>query len=503
MREPNRPSPTLPRPALIFVWDGLRPDSINAATTPAAASFAARGVRFSRSYCVFPSETRVNAAALATGSYPPLHGIVGNLLYLPQVDPMRMLDTGNRQVLETIDRVAGPLVQVECLADRVLAAGGTVAVVASGGNGSSFLANPLAGRHPRAVLINRTVVQPEHLAPEVYGRFGPVPPEPKRPDPAPSLAQNAWAARILAEYVLPELRPTVTICWFRDPDTSQHFQGIGSAAALRAIQENDRHLAAAVHTLDQLGLSETTNVFLTSDHGHSTVAPRPGPGVAAGLVAAGLKQTNDSLDVMVSSDAIYLRSDAHQRAGAIVRYLQAQPWVGNVLVRDDGPASGLPGTLPLSALWDGHRHPRCPDIQFSPVWTDAPNAAGVPGTSLGGGASASTHGSTSPYDLRNTLIAAGPDFKAGLVSQVPAGIIDIAPTVLATLGLAPLPRATGRVLDEALRDGPVPTDVGVQEREVRAETRLGNGSYRQWVRLVRVGCTAYLTGGWTEREGRG
>ncbi|MBI3973333.1 MAG: alkaline phosphatase family protein [Chloroflexi bacterium] len=491
----------LVRRTVIFVWDGLRPDSIEEEITPAAADLARRGVRFTRSHCVFPSETRVNAAALSTGAYPPIHGIVGNTLFIREVDAIRGLNTGDRAVLDTIDRISGPLVQTECMADRVCAVGGSVAVVASGGDGSSFLANPLAGSHPRTILINRKVVNPPGLAEIVRHRFGPVPPHPERPDPEPALAQNAWAARVLTEYILPELQPTVTICWFRDPDTSQHYQGIGSPAALRALQANDRHLARTIETLDRLGLSSATNVFLTSDHGFSTVVPRAGGSVAAGLVAAGLKQTADSPDVVVGDGTIHLSSSAAARAGTIVAYLQGQAWMGNVFVRDNGPAAGLPGTLPLSALWDGHVHQRCPDIQYSVSWSDVANAAGICGASLGVGASAASHGTTSPYDLRNTLIAAGPDFRVGVESDFPCGIVDIAPTVLWTLGLDGLPRATGRILHEALRVGPTGAAMRADMRELAAETGLPSGVYRQQLRVVRVGSTVYVDRGWAEGPG--
>jgi hypothetical protein len=34
------------------------------------------------------------------------------------------------------------------------------------------------------------------------------------------------------------------------------------------------------------------------------------------------------------------------------------------------------------------------------------------------------HGSLSSFDLHNTLIAAGPDFKAGITSDLPSGNIE-------------------------------------------------------------------------------
>src|SRR4030095_2717883 len=136
-----------------------------------------------------------------------------------------------------------------------------------------------------------------------------------------------------------------------------------------------------------------------------------------------LKDAMTSSEVVVGDtfsprvDTIHLRDDAFHRAAGIVAYLQRQEWIGNVFVRDDGPAAGLPGTLPLSLLWGGHLHRRGPHIQYSAGRSDGATAAGFPGTSAGTGIA--SHGTTSPYDMRHTLIAAGPDFRARLESDLP------------------------------------------------------------------------------------
>jgi hypothetical protein len=61
-----------------------------------------------------------------------------------------------------------------------------------------------------------------------------------------------------------------------------------------------------------------------------------------------------------------------------------------------------------------------------------------------------SHGSFSPVDVHNTLIALGPDFKTGFGDHVPSGNIDVAPTIAYLLGLN-LSGSDGRVLHEALR----------------------------------------------------
>ena len=59
------------------------------------------------------------------------------------------------------------------------------------------------------------------------------------------------------------------------------------------------------------------------------------------------------------------------------------------------------------------------------------------------------HGSFSPVDVQNTLIAYGPDFREGLKDTLPTGNVDVAPTVAGILGLS-LPRADGRGLSKVV-----------------------------------------------------
>jgi arylsulfatase A-like enzyme len=81
-----------------------------------------------------------------------------------------------------------------------------------------------------------------------------------------------------------------------------------------------------------------------------------------------------------------------------------------------------------------------------------------------------SHGSLSRFELANTLVAAGPDFKAGLKSETPSGNFDVTPTVLNILGIQNDQPLDGRVLSEALadaKDAPkVTTEVMKAKRDV-------------------------------------
>ena len=58
---------------LVFVMDGLRPDSITPADTPNLHRLRSEGVWFENGHSVFPTVTRVNSPSLATGSLSLIH----------------------------------------------------------------------------------------------------------------------------------------------------------------------------------------------------------------------------------------------------------------------------------------------------------------------------------------------------------------------------------------------------------------------------------------------
>ncbi len=158
------------------------------------------------------------------------------------------------------------------------------------------------------------------------------------------------------------------------------------------------------------------------------------------------------------SDYIYLPDDAARRreiAPKVVSALQAREEVGAIFVNSrDGD---LPGTIPLDEI---HlQSPRAPDIVFSYSWNDSARVHGVPGTEFAsvsfpswsdtGSSNRGMHGSFSPIDVHNVLMARGPHFRAGYRDPLPSANVDVAATVARIMALD-LPRAEGRVLSEAL-----------------------------------------------------
>jgi len=71
----------------------------------------------------------------------------------------------------------------------------------------------------------------------------------------------------------------------------------------------------------------------------------------------------------------------------------------------------------------------------------------------------------------------------------------VAPTIRALLGIAPSGAAAGRVLREALRDGPDPGDVALTRETLEAAA----GGWRQAVEVAAVEGTRYVLAGRAER----
>jgi len=139
---PNPPS----RLIAIFVVDGLRPDSVNAVDTPTIARLRAEGVDYVNSHSVFPTVTRVNTTALATGTYPVLNGIVGNSMFVAGVNAGTAFDTGDFRQLLKLEQVAGRVATAETLGEILQKNGRKLVTISSGSTGNGFLLNPQA-RH--------------------------------------------------------------------------------------------------------------------------------------------------------------------------------------------------------------------------------------------------------------------------------------------------------------------------------------------------------------------
>src|ERR1700694_5282187 len=106
----------------------------------------------------------------------------------------------------------------------------------------------------------------------MLARFGK--PPPRR---LPASDWDAYFTRIITEFVLPELSPTLLVFWHTDPDHTSHALGHSAPETVQSLRDADANLGKLLESYDRLGLRNTTDVIITSDHGSSTLTRRVKP----------------------------------------------------------------------------------------------------------------------------------------------------------------------------------------------------------------------------------
>lgn len=470
------------RSCLLVVMDGLRPDYVTAELMPRLHAFAEAGVVAEHHHSVFPTVTRVNAASISTGTYPAVHGILGNSIYVPEFNAQKGFSTGNANVLMQADRaLEGRLVTATTLGQLLEGRGLRLLVTSSGSPGSAFLLNH---RVSSGAILNSELTLPETLAPYIAEVFGPTPPEAKPSTPRTRRAVDAYLS-----FGLETFRPAVTVIWMTDPDHTAHEAGIGSPLMRQALGDVDAEFGRILDTLAEKGLTNQVNILVASDHGFSTQTGEMD--IAGVLQEHGLKAAPESDDVIVVEGSIYVKNHDQARIEAIVEVLQTTPWVGAIFtkaVASGSPVGSVAGTLSLAAALGDH--PRAGDILVSANWSEQKNEYGFAGSTALTGAAG--HGTSSPYDIHAVLIAAGPDFKTKARSSVPTGNIDLAPTLCRLLGVPPADSMKGRALTELFGDGPDFAAVEVREQAHQAERTWEGGRYHLLLHTSTVGETTYI-----------
>jgi predicted AlkP superfamily pyrophosphatase or phosphodiesterase len=311
------------RKVILFVWDGLRPDSVDAKNTPNLAKMRdVLGVNFTDNHAVFPTFTMMNASAFATGSYPGTHGFYGNTEYQPgpagknaggsNVDFSQPVFTEDYGILQALDGYyqsmdGSGLFLVDTLFETAHKAGLTTAAVGKSGpafmqdfreDGStgvildeniafplSFaqslqahgLALPSNSAHypyPDGTLTlaadngNPTATTSANIVALTDG----VTSDPRSALGSPHNARNEYMMKVYLDYVLPTVDPDLTLIWFRNPDSTEHTFGPGTSDYIDALHDQDMLLGKLLDKVNQLGLAHSTDVVVASDHGHTTVA---------------------------------------------------------------------------------------------------------------------------------------------------------------------------------------------------------------------------------------
>ena len=329
----------------------------------------------------------------------------------------------------------------------------------------------------------------------------------------PNNAQQQYLIDVVTKVLLPRFTQSgknfVLVFWSRDPDASQHSgkdsigalqPGINGPSGPAEIMDADESLSGLLTSLRALGLDKATDVFVTADHGFSTIwrksrtskattfaasSDQPsspdGAELPAGFVAVDLADAlnlplydtvtlktldcrhgqrphagngyigNDpnNPDVVVASnggsDLIYLPgANAKVLAAQLVNILAREDYVSGLFVND--ALGEILGALPTSAI-----NLRGPALTQPPAIVVNFRSFAIPGckpvlmcvaevadTSLQSGQG--MHGSFSRADTRNFMAAIGPDFKSRVADLAPISNADINPTLARILSLSIVPK---------------------------------------------------------------
>jgi arylsulfatase A-like enzyme len=433
------------RSILVAVFDGLRADMIDPQRTPHLARFAARGTWFREARSVFPSMTRVATASIATGALPRMHGIVGNAFYFREAIGEHVLDASvMADIRRAEEATGGQFLTAPTFADHLAHAGRRVAVVHTGSAGSTYLINPRAraNGHWTFTLSGPDASPTPEAVAEVVAKLGPLP---KRT--LPRFGEIDYATRVMLEHVLPTVRPDVALVWFNEPDTSFHYKFLGSAETTEVLRHVDAAFGRLLDWVEAQPDADRMAVIACSDHGqvsstdyvplyeHLSAAGHPTRRAAARtLEGAAITYTGGNMG------EIRILEGGAARRDAVAAYLADHPAVGALYAPDrDGVHGVVPGSLSLRLV--GLDHARQPDLVYILRSQETADPFGFPGQChisgsdipVGGG----MHGGLNRFELNTTLIVSAPNLAAGIIDRRPAGIIDIAPTLLDLLDVAP------------------------------------------------------------------
>ena len=487
---------------VVVVWDGMRPDFVSDQNTPALWKLAQNGVTFRNHHAVYLSATNVNGTAIATGVYPARSGLIANREFRPKIDNQNPIDVEAASAVKKGDELSGgKYIATPTVAELVERSGSRAVIAASKTVGLLHNRNPNQATPKTSVTFSAGAAWPnEALAPLIaaLGLF-----------PKSHVDRDNWTTKALTNVLWKDGVPVFSVLWLGEPDLTQHETAPGAVAALRAIKSSDDNLAAVLAALDRQRLRETTDIFVVSDHGFSTIEREvelPKILQDAGLNAVTeFKNAPKAGDIMIvgggGSVLLYVIGEDAVVTHRLVEFLQQSNFAGVIFTK-----KAVDGTFTLDKAKIDSAD--APDVVMSFRWNETKNQFGVPGmidADWQRAAGKGTHSTLSRFDMHTTLIAAGPDFQLGQIDDLPSGNVDLAPTILKILKIESPQPMDGRVLSEALVKSASRTDSSrgeIDQQTVKPATEtieatksFSTGRWRQTLQVSRLGSTMYLDQG--------
>jgi predicted AlkP superfamily pyrophosphatase or phosphodiesterase len=492
------------RHVVIVVWDGMRPDFVSEQNTPTLWKLAREGVTFRNHHAVYPSATMVNGTAMVTGVYPGNSGIIANHVYRPDIDSHHTLDVEVRSVVEKGDQLSGrKYISGPTIAELVQRSGARTVIAAAKTVGLLLDRQIGVRRNDDAVQSSVTLFAGQSIP---TGAVAPIT-HALGPFPSAHLLKDFWTTKALMDVLWKDSLPAFSILWLGQPDLTQHETAPGAPAAMEAIKATDENLGAVLSALDEQKARGTTDVFVVSDHGFSTI--RRSIDLRKILNQSGFTAMTECNgepkpgDIMLAGNGgsvlFYVIGHDPTVTRRLVEFLQQSDFAGVIFTGEP-----MEGTFVLEQA--RIQTDRAPDVVMAFRWDNSKNQFGIPGmidADWQRTAGKGTHATLSRLDMHNMLIAAGPDFKHGQTDDLPSGNIDLAPTILQILGIKLPSKIDGRILSEAMPraispNGDSQADVVSRKPETKtmeATKHFSSGTWRQSLQISRVGSTIYLDEG--------
>jgi predicted AlkP superfamily pyrophosphatase or phosphodiesterase len=491
------------RHVVVVVWDGMRPDFVSEETTPTLWKLAREGVTFRNHHAVYPSATMVNGTALVTGVYPGKNGVIANYEYRPEIDRSRSINIESSAAVSRGDEVSGgKFISVPTITELVQGAGGRTAIASAKTVGLLLDRHAGIGTAKNCVTLFAGQALPGDILTPIVAALGPF--------PSAHIQHDVWTTKAVTDFLWKDGVPALSVIWLGEPDLTEHESAPGAPTALAAIKSSDGNLATVLSALDrpasgaaaarQASATATTDIFVVSDHGFSTIGRSvdlrkilKDAGFAAKTEFDGQQKPGDIMVVGNGGSVLfYVVGHDTTLTRRLVEFLQQSDFAGVIFTKQD-----LPGAFHLSdAKID---NPHAPDVVMAFRWNDSKNQFGTPGmidADWQREAGKGTHATLSRFDMHNTLIAAGPDFRHGQTDDLTTGNVDLAPTILHIFGIKALQEMDGRILSEAMVGGDnAPVGLKAETKTIEAKRDFAAGSWRQSLRISRVGSTIYLDEG--------
>ena len=480
---------------VVVVWDGMRPDFNTEEYTPTLHKLAQEGVFFGNHHAVYLSATEVNGTALATGAYPSQSGIMANKEYRPRIVMLKPIGTESLEAVRAGDRLTnGRYLKLPTIAEILQNSGCQTAI--AGTKGVALL-HDRKGRdehYGSGKILYTDKTLPTNAWTELIQALGPYPKYDH-----PNAGRDEWTTRALVGPFWKDGVPKFSLLWLSEPDFSQHDFGPGSETAQAALKSSDRNLARVLDELDKRSLRGKTDIIVVSDHGFSTITQTVD--VAKALQGAGFKAAREfkglpsKNDILVISNGgatlLYVVGHDSRLIRKVVGFLQSQEFSGALFTRK--PVAGA-FTLDQAGI----NTPNAPDIVVALHWSHDKSSNGTPGLVFcdesGRKPGQGMHVTLSRFDMHNTLVAAGPDFRRGAVDELPTGNVDVAPTILWILGVKPPRPMDGRVLTEVLTiDGPKVR--APKTTRIEAAHQQQKSVWRQYLQRTELNGVIYLDEG--------